>query len=200
MTVEYEPKDAFPEVSVSQRTALWVMLGLVIFYVAVFCAFLLPDKPSLLELGAGFVFASMLLVLSYIDLRTGFLPDKLTLPLILLGVGYAHFVEGDVLLSILGAGLGYGLVATLSFSWKRWRGYEGIGLGDAKLLAACGAWTGILSLPVILLVASALGLLGALGVSQKARSAGEHVAIPFGPCLAFAGWAVWCGFEVFIAL
>ena len=92
----------------------------------------------------------------------------------------------------LGALIGYGLIAGLAFYWSKTRGYEGIGLGDAKLLAAGGAWVGATLLPMVLLIASGLGITFALTVSQKPRPEGDRMAIPFGPALCFGIWCAWC--------
>ncbi len=46
-------------------------------------------------------------------------------------------------------------------AYRRLRGRDGLGLGDAKLLAALGAWLGLSSLPIILVLASCTGLVAA---------------------------------------
>ena len=63
---------------------------------------------------------------------------------------------------------------------------HGIGLGDAKLLSALGAWHGISALPNILLVASISGVLGGL-LWLRFQKQTIRSAFPFGPFLAFAG-------------
>jgi len=64
--------------------------------------------------------------------------------------------------------------------------HDGVGMGDAKLLAALGAWLGAGALPEILLIASLTGLVGGLIWLKWHRSKISH-AFPFGPFLAFAG-------------
>mgnify|MGYP001799345041 CR=1 FL=1 len=189
--------DPLPDVGIEAKPALLILIGLAVVYVVAFLAFGDRAYGTTIDLVASAVLASVLLALSYTDLRTGLLFDAMTLPLILLGLGYAAW-NGAVLMSVAGAIVGYALVAGLAAYWRRARGYEGIGLGDAKLLAAGGAWVGLAGLPILLLIASGTGLIAALTVSKKARSAGEHVAIPFGPCLAMATWIVWCGIETLL--
>ncbi|NBX99977.1 MAG: prepilin peptidase, partial [Burkholderiaceae bacterium] len=63
---------------------------------------------------------------------------------------------------------------------------DGIGLGDAKLLAALGAWMGWQVLPEILLLAALLGLVGGWVWLRWQRLA-TNQAFPFGPFIAFAG-------------
>ena len=192
-------QDPFPDVGMGAKPALIILAGLAVTYVVAFLGLGVHTRGMMVEMAASAVLASGLLALSYTDLRTGFLLDALTLPLILLGLGYAAW-NGALLFSVAGAVVGYALIAGLAAYWRRARGYEGIGLGDAKLLAAGGAWVGLAGLPLLLLIASGTGLVAALTVSKKARSAGEHVAIPFGPCLAIGTWIVWCGIETVLIL
>ena len=71
------------------------------------------------------------------------------------------------------------------------RGREGIGLGDAKLMAAAGAWVSWEGLPSVLLVATLGGLTSAL--LQRFRKgwirATDRVA--FGAFLCVGIWLVW---------
>ena len=114
------------------------------------------------------------------------------LPLGVAGLGLSLYTGGWVQ-SVAGGLAGYALIAGLAAFWRSQRGYEGIGLGDAKLLAASGFWVGVFALPVILLVASILGLVIALIMAKATRSDDINVAIPFGPFLALGTWAAWCG-------
>ncbi|MEL7031414.1 MAG: A24 family peptidase [Pseudomonadota bacterium] len=181
----------FPDVRTSARTALLVTIGLAAIYGLLFSIFGSAHRTSSIDLIASLGLGAALLLLSYIDLRTGLLLDILTWPLVALGLGYAAH-QGSLAWALSGAVVGYVLVAGLALIWRQTRGYEGIGLGDAKLLTAGGAWVGITGLPVILLIASGTGLLMALTVSQKSRSEGDRVAIVFGPNLALGIWVVWC--------
>ena len=64
-------------------------------------------------------------------------------------------------------------------------------LGDAKLLAASGAWLGATTLPQVVLLAA----LSALAAAGFLRLAGIRIgissALPFGPFLALATWVLW---------
>lgn len=188
--------EPYPDVSVGKRAAIIVTTASAVIYAAAFIYFAVDTKGAGLVLLASLILAATLLILSYVDLRTGLLLDVLTLPLILMGIGWAAFAPvgtgAGLMNSVLGAIIGYGLIAGLAYAWRRFRGYEGIGLGDAKLLAAGGAWVGATALPLILFVASISGLLAALIVSQKSSKPGQRVALPFGPCLALGIWIVWC--------
>jgi len=152
-------------------------------------------SPMLLE---AVVLVSFLWVLSLIDYETGYLPDVLTLPGILLGLGFAWWL-GDVQSAVLGAVIGYGvfwLVAKLFFLATK---QEGMGAGDFKLLAMLGAFMGWQALPFIVFVSSLVGAVVGL-VYLKLSKQSKYTEIPFGPYLAMAGvlWFLW-GEEILTA-
>lgn len=137
----------------------------------------------------GAILAVMLAGLAVIDWRSFRLPDALTLPLIPMGWVQAYALEKQVWPYIIGAALGYGLFMGVALSFRKLRGTEGLGQGDAKLLAAGGAWCGWLGLPYIMLIASVLGLLQA-GLTGAFKNGGK-AAIPFGPALCIAIFTLW---------
>jgi len=131
----------------------------------------------------------ILLYLSYVDLRSFRLPDSITLPLIVTGIVFSflspsHYV--DVADSIIGMLMGYGSLWLLNYLYRLIKRQDGIGMGDAKLLAALGAWLGWSALPSILLFASISGLIGGMIYLKWRKQSSQH-AFPFGPFLAFAG-------------
>ena len=72
----------------------------------------------------------------------------------------------------------------LRWLYFRLRKYQGLGLGDVKLLAASGVWIGIAGVPIQLLVASltALAAAGLLRLAGLAMT--RQTSLPFGPFLA----------------
>jgi leader peptidase (prepilin peptidase) / N-methyltransferase len=128
-----------------------------------------------------------LLALALIDARTMLLPDLLTLPILVLGLALAGF-EGRLIESLWGAGIGFALFAAIAAGYWRWRQRDGLGLGDAKLLAAAGAWVGWAGLPGIVLVASVTALVVAVPMVMRRRVGAGTVEIAFGPYLAAAMW------------
>jgi leader peptidase (prepilin peptidase)/N-methyltransferase len=131
----------------------------------------------------------ILLYLSYIDLRSFRLPDFVTLPLILTGIIFNLLSPvgfTDASSAVIGAVLGYGSLWLLNHLYRLTKKQDGIGMGDAKLLAALGAWLGWAALPSILLIASISGLIGGLIYLRWCKKSTHH-AFPFGPFLAFAG-------------
>ncbi|WP_225771588.1 A24 family peptidase [Inquilinus sp. Marseille-Q2685] len=128
-----------------------------------------------------------LLLLGAIDRRTGLLPDMLTLPLALAGLLAALFEPGAALPDrAVGTAVGHLLFAGLAVAYRRLRGRDGLGLGDAKLLAAGGAWLGWQALPWVVLAGAGAALLAVL-VSARGPVA-RDTAIAFGPWLALGIW------------
>jgi leader peptidase (prepilin peptidase)/N-methyltransferase len=134
-----------------------------------------------------------LLALSFIDLRAYHLPDFLTLPILLAGLAVTWWAWPSALPDhLLGVVFGYGVLAGLGWIYRVLRGRDGIGLGDAKLLAAAGAWLSWQALPGVVLSAALLGLAAALIGRLTGRiSLKGATPVPFGPCLAAAIWASW---------
>jgi len=133
------------------------------------------------------VLVYFLIALSFIDARTQLLPDSLTLPLLWLGllVNLSGLFT-PLHAAVLGAMLGYLSLWTIYWLFRLATGKEGMGYGDFKLMAALGAWLGWQALPLILLLASALGaVVGIALVLLKKHSSGQ--TLPFGPYLALAG-------------
>ena len=145
--------------------------------------------------GEAMWFTLLLLVflaaLAWTDFRRFLLPDILTLPLIVLGLVASYRLGSDIVSSLSGTVLGYALIAGLAHYWRRRFGREGIGLGDAKLLAAGGAWLGAFDLALILLIGSGLSLAFLLGLSMLKRTSVYQQYIPFGPALSVAIWGLW---------
>lgn len=131
-----------------------------------------------------------LLALSWIDFETFLLPDALTLPLLLGGiVEGCVLADGPSLLSrVTGALAGWALLSAVSTLYKAVRGRAGLGGGDAKLLAAGGAWVGLEALPSVLLGASVCGFILALILTARGRHLHARMMLPFGPCLALSLW------------
>jgi leader peptidase (prepilin peptidase)/N-methyltransferase len=137
-----------------------------------------------------------LLVLAVIDGRHFILPDALTLPLIPLGLAVAWWLDPTELLHhAVGAAAGFLGFAGLARAYKELRGREGLGLGDAKLLAAAGAWVSWSGLGSVLLWAAPVALMvfPAFGTRQEtpSKKLSGRSALPFGPFLALGLWLTW---------
>lgn len=135
-------------------------------------------------------FVALLLAASLVDWDTTLLPDTFTLNLlwaglVAAGLGWTLPLT-DALWGVVGAAVGLG---GISKGWKWLRGFEGMAMGDVKLLAALGAWLGWQMLLPIVLLASAVGAI--VGIGMKLSGAlREGRYVPFGPFLAGAALVV----------
>jgi len=140
-----------------------------------------------------------LLTLAWIDAEHLLLPDILTLPLILLGLGAAWILRWPPLVdAAAGAAGGYLSFRLLALAYRWLRGRDGLGAGDAKLLAAGGAWLGWQALGDVVLGAALAGILWFIATRRPSTDlpgpgdtpVGEPAELPFGPALAAAIWIV----------
>ncbi len=139
-------------------------------------------------------FGWCLLVLAAVDFQTKLLPDILTLPLMWLGMVIQLWPETRTVgleLAVIGAVAGYLPLWFFAHLYKLIRGRDGLGMGDLKLLAAMGAWSGPFILPHVLLLAALLAI--ALFVFERVlrrSTAGIHEERPFGPAIVAAYFIV----------
>lgn len=137
-------------------------------------------------------FGWILLLLAAIDYLWLVLPDELTLPLIPSGLAVAHFTDSQNMRSYLaGAVVGFAALAALAWLYRWLRGREGLGLGDAKLLAVSGAWVSIVGLPSVVLLSATSALLVVLITAAAGRLVRADDKLPFGSYLCFGTWLVW---------
>lgn len=151
---------------------------------------------NLIALSAVF-FSWCLIALTAIDIDHQLLPDKITLPLLWLGLIINSFgIFTTLPMALWGAVLGYLSLWSVYWLFKLITGKEGMGYGDFKLLAALGAWAGADMLPLIILCSSLIGaIVGGLMIAFTRHE--SQNPIPFGPYLAGAGWiALLWGHEI----
>jgi leader peptidase (prepilin peptidase) / N-methyltransferase len=109
---------------------------------------LLPDKLTLPGLALGLLFS---LLVPVHDMASEFLPAMLNLP-------FSGDVSGRLfspLDSLLGAALGASFIYGAGAVYLRWRGAEGMGFGDVKLMAMVGAFLGM-KLTILTIFAASL--------------------------------------------
>ena len=149
-----------------------------------------PDAATLL-CGCGLGWT--LLALAWIDWETFTLPDVLTLPLVLAGLAATFWLTPESLTDhAAAAALGYLLFRGVAWAYRRLRGRDGLGEGDAKLMAAAGAWVGVTALSGVLLGGALVTLGAALGDALwRGRGLRTPAPLPFGPGLCAALWVVW---------
>lgn len=133
-----------------------------------------------------------LLVVTFIDIDFRIIPDRFSLGN--WGVALAAmfiFGEPDIWQGLLGGGMGFGLFFLLAWGYEKFKGIEGLGFGDVKMMGWLGTWLGLEWVPFIIFVGSVSGL--AVGLYQMRKSGdGLQSALPFGPFLAFAALIAWC--------
>jgi leader peptidase (prepilin peptidase) / N-methyltransferase len=135
-------------------------------------------------------------ILAWIDIRDGIIPDWLNLAIA--GLGLVNIILiGDTVSGL--EALGEGAIIACSFWLLRRlyfsvRGIQGLGLGDVKFLGAAAIWVGIAGIPMVLLVATltALACVGVMQISGRALTA--QTSMSFGPFLA-AGLLLTSGFQ-----
>ncbi|HEX2942137.1 MAG TPA: A24 family peptidase [Rhodopila sp.] len=133
-----------------------------------------------------------LLTLGWIDHVSLLLPDVLTLPLLLAGLVVTWLGQPEAVTDHAAAAtLGYLSFQALAWGYRRLRGWDGLGGGDAKLIAAAGAWCGLAALPWIVVWSALFGLVVALAGAVRSRRLDARVQIPFGPCIGAAFWMIW---------
>lgn len=139
------------------------------------------------EAAVAALFCCLLLALALIDLEHLMLPDRLTLPGTVLGLILGTWLPRGLPAALIGALAGAGFLFLAAETWGWLRGEEGLGLGDAKLMAMIGAFLGWRGALVALFFAALAGaLVGIFLIAiRRARLAGTR--LPFGTFLALGG-------------
>jgi len=139
-----------------------------------------PSLPLLIM----FLFCAALVVITFIDFDHQIIPDEISLPGIILGFLSSFFLpDHGWLSSLLGIVVGWGSLALIFYGYLWLTGREGMGGGDAKLLAMMGAFLGLQAIPFIIFASSLVGTVAGLSIMAVQRK-DRHLAIPFGPYLA----------------
>ncbi|MEF2145430.1 MAG: prepilin peptidase, partial [Desulfovibrionaceae bacterium] len=136
------------------------------------------------------VLGGMLLIASFIDLESFLLPDVITLPGTVLALLTATFLLGpgsgveswlaNGKTALLGAAIGGGFFWLLRLLYQLFRGAEGLGLGDVKLMLLIGALVGPQGLPLTILLSGVSALLASILYLLRSGKGGR-TPIPFGP-------------------
>lgn len=132
------------------------------------------------------LFIFCLIIITFIDLDYQIIPDILSIPGIIAGIGASFLLPTiswtDSMLGIL-AGGGFLFIIAITYKWLTNR--DGMGGGDIKLLAMAGAWLGFKAIPFILLISSFIGaLIGSISLLLAKKS--FRYRIPFGPFISIA--------------
>jgi len=139
-------------------------------------------------LASRLVFGSMLIALFAIDLEHHLLPNAITLPGIVAGLGFSFFAEPGWQASLIGAVAGGGALFAIAEGYYRIRHEEGLGMGDVKMLAMIGAFLGWKLALVTLMMASLAGSVVGMLLIVSRRGTMKY-ALPFGTFLALGAAA-----------
>ena len=139
------------------------------------------------------------IIIFFIDLKHYIIPNELTFPLMLIGFiksfdpNLNQTIFPNYINSLLGGFFGYSIIWLIIFFYKKVRNKEGMGLGDAKLMAVVGFWFGWVSIPFTIFISSAIALVVVIpSLIKKTRNMSAQ--IPFGPyiiigCIIYVTYA-----------
>ena len=161
--------------------------------VAVLAVWLAFGATAAFPISAAFALA--LVALFFTDLDHRLLPDAITLTGFVTGMAVAWFNPflngegwGRVWTAGAGAALGSGLLWSIGAIYGRLRGVEAMGMGDVKMMAMVGAFTGPIGVLFTIFGASLVGaVVGLLLIPLRGRSLQD--TLPFGCFLAPASMA-----------
>jgi leader peptidase (prepilin peptidase)/N-methyltransferase len=147
----------------------------------------------------GAFLAALMLAIAANDARHYLIPNELTGAAFALAlVRAAAFVPDAGLEALLwpiarAAAIGLPLLLLMAL-YRRWRGRDGLGLGDVKLAAVCGAWLDLVTVAAVIELAAllAIGAYVANAALQRKRLRATAF-LPFGLFLAPTIWIGWLG-------
>jgi leader peptidase (prepilin peptidase) / N-methyltransferase len=155
---------------------------------AVFAALLWVHGPSA-RLLVDWALAAVLIAVTLIDIDHQIIPNSITLPGVLLGLGLSLAAPQlsvgwrDALLGVVCIG---GALWGISAGYEKLSGKIGLGMGDVKLVAMLGSFLGLEGALGVLIVGSLVGIVYGVAMLVWVRG-GRDTRIPFGPALALAG-------------
>ena len=138
-------------------------------------------------------------IIFFIDLKHFIIPNELTFPLMLIGFvksfepNLNQTIFPNYINSLIGGVFGYLIIWLIIFFYKKVRNKEGMGLGDAKLMAVVGFWFGWASIPFTIFISSFVALIFSIPSLIK-KNKNMATQIPFGPyiiigCIIYVSFA-----------
>ena len=127
------------------------------------------------------LFMCTLAVIAFIDLDHQLILDNVVIPFLWCGLILNCFAVFTPLpMAVFGAVAGYLAIYLPAKGYQAWRKTPGVGMGDAKLLAALGAWLGIYAIPYLIIGGFAMAVILFLFRLFVYRI---NAPLPFAPCL-----------------
>ncbi|MBD1174378.1 prepilin peptidase [Pelagibacterales bacterium SAG-MED01] len=137
------------------------------------------------------ILSLILIIIFFIDLENFIIPDSLNFTIMGLALlknflpNFNTSLIHEINQSIIGGMVGYSSIWLIIFLYKTFKKIDGMGLGDAKLMAGIGLLFGWQSIPFVLFVSAILGLIFVLpSLSNKQKNMRSE--IPFGPFIIVA--------------
>jgi leader peptidase (prepilin peptidase)/N-methyltransferase len=145
----------------------------------------------------GAMLAALMLAIAASDFRRYIIPNELTAAAAALALLRAATIgpeagwEALLWAAVRALAIALPLLALME-AYRRWRGRDGLGLGDIKLAGVAGGWLGMATLFAVVELAtlSALGAYFLTGAIRK-RPLKATAFLPFGLFLAPAIWLGW---------
>ena len=176
------------------RRYLFVELAMAALLVLAFTQLNLPVFFSFVP------FMILMVVIFLTDIDAFIIPDWASLGGLALGLGLAMFSAPGlppITDAVLGGVGGFVLIYFINAAYKLWRGQDGMGFGDVKLMAMLGVWLGPLALLPILFAASISGAffgISAIFAAQGPNTDKQAAQLPFG-CFLTSMALVWLFFS-----
>ena len=137
---------------------------------------------------------STLIVIFFIDLDHQLIPDSITLPGIIVGVGVSVIPGGtSPVQSLIGLLVGGGALYLIALLGDWLFRKDSMGGGDVKMAAMLGAFLGWQKVLFIFLASAAIGLVVSVIIMSFSKKLRQTRVVPFGPFIALAAVAaiVW---------
>ncbi len=133
--------------------------------------------------------AGVLAAVVLLDVDYFIIPDLYVI--VIVGLALAGPLAQTPVLALAGAAVCGGLLGLVRWSWMRWAGEEGLGLGDVKLAAALGALLGPIDSLTVVAAASGLAALTHLLMRRRAERDPDSPPpwMPLGAFLAATSFA-----------
>ncbi len=178
------------------------LFGVAWWFAVVAAARFEPLDARLVHFGIDAAFVVVMVIVTFIDLDTKLILRKLTVPSTIVFYVLGLCEHRPWLDGLIGAGVGFGVPWLIGEIYFRVTGREGLGLGDADLLAMVGALLGWRGVVVSLFGGSIVGSVIGIAAIAAARARGKaappqaeaddaepslmKTELPFGPFLAVA--------------
>lgn len=172
-----------------------VGLSVLAAHVAIYGTIALLSDGDLASLTGSLIniYLGLLLVaISFWDFSKKVIPDFLSIALMIGGLAFVAFDPWHTVWPNIGAAVCFGaFFFVLGEIYFRRTGREGLGIGDAKLIAAIAIWLGFVDTLSVVFLGALVGAVVSVAVARWQQRSSKLQAVAFGPFLCSATWYVW---------